>query len=93
MPRDFFKRFLLSATEIFLEDKAVKPDFILLFHMDIQALAIPTYIHTSLQGGIPFAESKLQKKHPISTLCQCSRNQLFKCKISGFYQYKSTTYS
>lgn len=61
--------------------------------MDVQALEIPTYIQTSLQWGILFAECKLQKKHPTSILCSCSRNQFFKCKISGFYQYKSTTYS
>lgn len=66
------KRFLFkisSATEFFLENKAMKLDFTLLFHMDVQALDIPTYIHTSLQGGILFAGSKLQKKHLTSILC------------------------
>lgn len=45
MPRDFFKRFLLSATEFFLDNKAVKLDVTLVFHMDVQTLEIPTYIH------------------------------------------------
>lgn len=77
MPREFLKRFLLSATEIFLENKAVKLDFTLLFHMD-EIGSRNTYLHTYFATGILFAESKLQKKHPTSTLCQCSRNQFFK---------------
>lgn len=64
MPIDFFIRFLLSYTEFFLNNETVKLDFTLVFHMDVWALEIPTYAHTSLQWVILFAEFKLQKRHP-----------------------------
>lgn len=89
------KRFLFkisSATEFFLENKAMKLDFTLLFHMDVQALDIPTYIPHYREE---YCLLDLSYRRSIQQAYYANAPEInsFKCKISGFYQYKNTTYS